>query len=112
MNMPLDKVFMAIIIMALITFGTRLFSFIVFRKHTPGPVFIKVQNVLPRIMLILLLVYSIKDTPWHELKQVVAVVVSLLFVVLMQLWRKNPLLSVFGGTILYMFFQSWYLAPP
>ena len=105
MNMSLEKAFVAILIMALVTFSTRLFSFVVFRKHKPGPAFIKLQEILPRIMLILLLLYSIKDTPWTDARQVLAVGVSLLFVVIMQLWRKNPLISVFGATLLYMFFQ-------
>lgn len=105
--MPLTKVFIAIALMAVVTFSTRLFSFVVFRKHKPGPLFIRVQAVLPRIMLILLLLYSIKDTPWGDYRQALAVLGSLLFVVCMQLWRRNPLISVFGGTLLYMCFQYW-----
>ena len=52
-------------------------------------------------MIGLLVVYCLKDavfTSWHGLPELIAIV----FIVALHKWKKNTLLSIAGGTILYM----------
>ena len=57
--------------------------------------------MLPYAVIGLLVVYCLKDalfTSWHGLPELIAI----LFTALVHKWRNNTLLSIAGGTILYM----------
>lgn len=108
MNPTLHAV-LAIAVMALITLLTRALPFLLFdRGERPPKVVLYLGRVLPPAVIAMLIVYCLRGmafswslTPaalagW--LPQVIAVAA----VVLLHLWKRNNLLSIFGGTILYM----------
>lgn len=58
-------------------------------------------NVLPYAVIGLLVVYCLKDVPGsgtYGLPEAIAI----LFIVFLHKWKKNTLLSIGGGTVLYM----------
>ncbi len=100
--MNIETAILATFIMGLVTFGTRLFPFVVFRKHQPGPRFRRLQAELPPLLMTILVIYSVKDAHWGNLVEAAATLGCLALVAGLQVWRNNPLISIFGGTIAYM----------
>lgn len=86
----------------LATMLTRFLPFLVFPEgRKPPAVITYLGTVLPYAVIGLLVVYCLKDavfTTWHGLPELI----SILFIVVLHKWRKNTLLSIAAGTILYM----------
>ncbi len=101
-SMPLSHVFIAIFIIAAVTFFTRVFPFIFFSRRKPPKILDFVQQYIPPMVMVILVIYSLKDTKWTSAPFGLPEVISLLFVTIIHLWKGNPLFSIFGGTILYM----------
>ncbi|ERT58627.1 branched-chain amino acid transporter permease [Megasphaera vaginalis (ex Srinivasan et al. 2021)] len=85
------------------TMTTRYISFAVFAAQKEPPALVRyLGTVLPGAVMGLLVVYSLKDTilvTWpYGLPEIIASVV----LVAVHLWRRNVLLSMAVGTILYM----------
>ena len=91
-----------IIAVVLGTMVTRFLPFLVFPEGKTPPVFIQyLGKVLPYAVISLLIIYCLKDVPssnTHGLPEVIAI----LFVIVLHKWKKSTLLSIAGGTILYM----------
>ena len=96
-----------IIIIAMVVLGTmltRFLPFIVFPSGKPTPYYVQyLGKVLPTAVIGLLVIYCFKDVNLlsgsHGIPELIAVAV----VALLHFWKKNMLLSIAGGTIVYMF---------
>lgn len=117
---PLQAI-LSILVMALVTFLTRALPFLLFdRGESPPKLVLYLGRVLPPAVIAMLIVYCLR-TPaltvapelTADMSNIWAAVVSFFVgwapqlisgavVVLLHLWKKNDLLSIFGGTILYM----------
>jgi branched-subunit amino acid transport protein AzlD len=53
-------------------------------------------------MLVILLAYSVKDTPWVDIKTTLITLGSLLLAILLHKWKRNALVSIFVPTLVYM----------
>jgi branched-subunit amino acid transport protein AzlD len=85
------------------TMITRFLPFIIFPADRPVPVFVHyLGKMLPSSALGLLVIYSMKDVnllaPDHGIPEILSVLV----VALLHIWRRNMLISIAGGTVLYM----------
>ncbi|NCN05815.1 MAG: hypothetical protein GW949_09300 [Spirochaetales bacterium] len=98
----LSYLLISVLIMSGVTFATRLVPFVFFARHRPGPRFRTLQSRLPGTMLVILLAYSLKDTPWADMKTTLITLGSLLLVILLHRWRRNALVSIFVPTLVYM----------
>lgn len=105
--MNIDAFYTALIILvaAAVTFGTRLLAFVIFGGHKGGepPKWVTyLGQVLPPAVIALLIVYCLRSidlfSGTHSLPELLCVAVC----VLLHLWKRNELLSIFGSTILYM----------
>jgi len=87
--------------MAVVTVLLRFLPFIVFRKRTPAYISY-LGRVLPPAIIGMLVVYCLKDTspatPPFALPELIAAAC----VVGMQVWRRNSLVSILAGTVVYM----------
>jgi len=91
---------------AMVVFGTmltRFLPFIVFPSGKPTPEYLQyLGKVLPAAVIGLLVIYCFKDVSFlsesHGIPQLIGVAV----VALLHLWKKKMLLSIAGGTIVYM----------
>ena len=93
----------AIAVMAAVTFLTRALPFLLFdRGEAPPKIVLYLGRVLPPAIIAMLIIYCLKGisftTPAGWAPQLIAVGA----VVALHLWKHNNLLSIFGGTILYM----------
>ncbi|MDR1961400.1 MAG: AzlD domain-containing protein [Gracilibacteraceae bacterium] len=93
----------AIAIIALITLGTRLFPFLVFRPgQTPPPVVLYIGRYLPPAIITIIVVYCFRTLDFSALPSTLPPLTAGAAVALLHLWRRNFLLSILGGTALYM----------
>ena len=77
-------------------------SILIFPEGNTPPAFLqRLGAVLPYAVIGLLVVYCLKDVPgshWKGLPELIAIGA----IVLLHKWKKNTLLSIAGGTVLYM----------
>jgi len=94
------------LVMGLVTFATRLFPFVVFRRHRPGPLFRRLQAQLPAMIMLILVVYSVKDADWGHWLPALSSLLCVAVAAGLQWWRRNALISIFGATGLYMLISA------
>lgn len=91
-----------IIIVVLGTMATRFLPFILFpESKTPPKIVSYLGTVLPYAVIGLLVVYCLKDavfSEYHALPELIAIAA----VIVIHKWKKNTLLSIGVGTVLYM----------
>ena len=96
----------AIAVMAVITFLTRALPFLLFaRGGKPPKVVLYLGKVLPPAIIAMLIVYclrGLRDANFSDPAQWAPQLIAVAAVVALHLWKHNNLLSIFGGTILYM----------
>ncbi len=87
--------------MAAVTMLTRFLPFIVFRRHTPAYVSY-LGRVLPAAIIGMLVVYCLKDISLVAYPFGLPELLAAACVVVMQVWRRNSLVSILAGTVVYM----------
>lgn len=95
-----------IIIIAMAVLGTvitRFLPFVVFPESKQPPRWVTyLGTVLPYAMAGLLVVYSLKDVSVFAGSHGIPEAISILVVVLLHWWKRHMLLSIAGGTAVYM----------
>ncbi len=82
---------------------TRWLSFLLFpEKREPSKAVLYLGQVLPPAMMGLLIVYCFKNVTWLSGTHGVPELLATAAVAAVHLWKKNVLLSIGGGTVLYM----------
>lgn len=96
-----------IITISMIVLGTiitRFLPFILFPPSKETPKFIKyLGTVLPPAVLGMLVVYSLKDISILTGSYGIPELISIVFIISIHIWKRKMLISIAGGTILYMF---------
>ena len=97
-----EQIIISIVIISLVTAAIRFLPFLIFTdKQTPAWVE-KLGKTLPFAVMGMLVVYCLKDVSFGETSGYLPALLALLAVVLSYLWKKNTLLSIVLGTVLYM----------
>lgn len=90
-----------VITMSAVTILLRFLPFAVFRKRTPAYISY-LGKVLPPAIIGMLVIYCLREIQplagSHGLPEVIAV----LCVAGLQAWKRQSLLSILGGTVIYM----------
>ena len=93
----------AIAVMAVVTFLTRALPFLLFGRDNRAPrVVLYLGKYLPPAVIAMLIVYCLRDVSFAMVSGWLPSLIAGLAVVGLHLWRKNDLLSILGGTLLYM----------
>ena len=90
-----------IAVMALVTAALRFLPFLVFRKHTPAYI-VYLGRVLPAALIGMLVIYCLKDVRIASAPHGLPELLAGTAVVVLQAWKRNSLLSILAGTVLYM----------
>ncbi len=90
-----------IAIMSLGTVLLRFLPFLVFRKKTP-PYIAYLGRVLPSAIIGMLVIYCLKDVKPASAPHGIPELIAGLCVVGLQAWKRNSLLSILSGTVIYM----------
>ncbi|MGN1165205.1 MAG: branched-chain amino acid transporter permease [Lachnospiraceae bacterium] len=104
--MPVDAVtsLLIIFVVAVTTFATRLVPFLIFPKGKEIPPVIRyLGKVLTPAVIGMLVVYCLKSTTVMESPYGIPELISVAVTALLHVWKRNNLLSIGTGTILYMF---------
>lgn len=101
--LPGNETLITILMLSAGILVTRFLPFLLFsRKEKIPKIMLYLGSVLPHSAMAMLLVYCLKDVSLlhrpHGLPELIAVA----FTAGLHLWRKNVLLSIAGGTVLYM----------
>lgn len=93
----------SIAVMAGVTFLTRALPFLLFdRRGGPPKTVLYLGRVLPPAVIAMLIVYCLRNVTFTAAANWLPQLIASVAVVLLHLWRRNSLISIFGGTILYM----------
>ena len=96
--------FLSALAMALGIMATRFIPFLLFTRKDKLPQWVLYLGwVLPHASMTMLLVYCLKDVRPAAAPHGLPELLGVLFTAGVQLWRKNVLLSIAGGTAFYMF---------
>lgn len=104
--MPVNAVTSLLIILtvAVTTFVTRCVPFLIFPKGKKIPRTIEyLGKVLTPAVIGMLVVYCLKDTPVTSAPYGIPEAAAVLVIIVLHVWKRNNLLSIGTGTILYMF---------
>lgn len=106
MSLTLNNALLATLVAALVIFATRLFPFALFSKREPPPILRFIEKYIPPMIMAILLIYCLKDVNFTAhpfgLPQLIALIVT----VASYLWKGNSMVSIFGGTIVFMLLQK------
>ncbi|MDO4154891.1 MAG: branched-chain amino acid transporter permease [Clostridia bacterium] len=103
MTMTLTQQIITAAVIVLATMLTRFLPFLLFPADKPTPKYLQyLGKVLPAAVFGLLVVYCLKNVDIlsgsHGIPELLAIAV----VVALHLWKKQMLLSIAGGTVVYM----------
>lgn len=100
--MTITQQVITIFVVVVGTMLTRFLPFLIFPEGKTPPKYITyLGTVLPYAVIGLLVVYCLKDavfSNFHGLPELIAIV----FIFVLHKWKKNTLLSIAAGTVLYM----------
>lgn len=93
-----------ILAVAVTTFATRATPFLIFPDGKEIPPIVKYLGaVLTPAVIGMLVVYCLKNTTVLSAPHGLPEIISVLIVVILHVWKRNNLLSIGVGTVLYMF---------
>ena len=100
MTFPQQAAVIALCVLATVT--TRFLPFLIFSGKRETPAFVRyLGRALPGAIFALLVVYCLRNTDVRTafgLPEAIAIAAT----VLLHLWKRQMLLSIAGGTVLYM----------
>lgn len=95
------KAAVLVAVMAAATVLTRFLPFLVFRKKTPKYI-TYLGNVLPPAIIGMLVIYCLKDVSFSVAPFGLPELIAAASVVGLQAWKRNSLVSILLGTVIYM----------
>lgn len=100
--MTTEKIIISIILIAITTFATRAFPFVILGNRKIPDYILYLGKYLPPAIICAIIVYCFKDVNFlsgsHGLSEIIAVIA----VILLQLKFKNTMISISVSTIIYM----------
>ena len=102
----LNSALVAVPLLALVILATRAFPFVLFSRRDPPRIIRFVERFIPPMVMAVLVVYCLKDVEWAVWPSGIRELSALALVVLLHLWKKNAMLSIFGGTAFFMLLRA------
>lgn len=99
---------LVIVVSALATFATRVLPFVALSRHADHPLVLHLGRYLPPAVMTILVLYALRNFRPLEAGQFnmdpsgLPMLIASVTVVALHLWRRNALISIIGGTGLYM----------
>ncbi|TAH70879.1 MAG: branched-chain amino acid transporter AzlD [Anaerolineaceae bacterium] len=103
MNYTNTQLFLFFGLVSLGTVLTRVLPFILFPENKKIPKYIKyLSDVLPYTIIGMLVVYCLKDISFTVAPYALPEIISIAVIAVLHLWKKNTLLSIGIGSLLYI----------
>ncbi|MBQ9630549.1 MAG: AzlD domain-containing protein [Treponema sp.] len=91
---------------SLVIFLTRAFPFIIFSNNKLPKSIQFIEKYIPPMIMAILVVYCFKGSSFLEKPWGIPEILSSLVAVVLHLWKRNPMASIFGSTALYIFLNQ------
>ena len=102
MAISVTESILIIAVCTICTFIERAFPFLIFRGKEVPEIVRYLGRVLPMAIMATLVMYCLKGISFASAAGFVPMLLASAATALLHLWRGNTMLSIFGGTILYM----------
>ena len=103
MTLSTSESIVIIAVVAALTFLTRAFPFILVGRNKQVPDSIQyLGKILPPAIIATLVVYCVRNINFYNFPSGFAEIISIAVVVMLHLWKRNNLLSIGVGTVVYM----------
>ena len=97
------QVLLSVLVAAIVTAGLRFAPFLIFGSGKKPPAIITyLGKVLPFAIMGMLVVYCLKGVSLTEVSSVLPAALGVGVTAGLHLWKHNTLLSILGGTAVYM----------
>lgn len=96
------EIYIAIAIMTVINYFTRVFPFLFFRKNDLPAYILFIEKYFPSVIMTILIFYTLKDINFSLVPYGIKEIGGIVFTALLHLIFKNYLVSIFIGTLFYM----------
>lgn len=90
-----------IAVAAAVTFSLRFVPMLTVRAIATNPYVLAIGKMLPGGLMVILVVYSINHSEFHGAGGLLALAVALGSTIGLYLWRKNVLLALVAGVLIY-----------
>lgn len=98
------QIVITIVLITIVTVTIRTFPFMIFPGRKEPPAYIQyLGNVLPFAIIGMLVIYCFKSVSFIKSPFGLPEMIGFIYVVIIHRWKHNLLLSIGGGTFLYMF---------
>lgn len=91
-----------IAVCALCTLFERAFPFLIFRGKEVPEIVRYLGRVLPMAIMATLVMYCLKGISFSSAASFAPMLIASALTALLHIWKRNTLLSIFGGTVCYM----------
>lgn len=103
LNFESPYIWISVAIVALLTAALRFLPFLLFGKGRKTPRIVeRLSALLPCAVMGMLVVYCLKDVSFGTFSGFMPALIATAAVVALHVWRKNTLLSIASGTLIYM----------
>lgn len=103
MPLPIKESAIIFGIIALVTILLRILPFLIFPDNKETPKYIQyLGKVLPGTIIAMLVVYCLKDVNLFIYPHALPEIIAILAILILHIWKRNSLLSIGGGTLIYM----------
>lgn len=100
--LTLQQALLYTVFIGIVTLFTRIFPFVLFKGKKSSDTLSFIEKYIPPAIMLILLVYCLKDIKFsvesNGLYQILCVGIA----IITQIKFKNPLISIFGATGVYM----------
>jgi len=108
MTISVETSILIVAICAIITLIERALPFLIFRGGNAPKLIKYLGNVIPIAIMATLIIYTLKDISFNaEPKYIYPKLIASIVTILLHLWRKNTLLSIFIGTLTCMLLMQF-----
>lgn len=92
-----------IVVCALCTILERALPFLIFRGREVPEIIRYLGGVLPMAIMATLVIYCLKEISFTSIAGFLPQLIGCAVTAALHFWRRNSMLSIFGGTAVYMF---------
>lgn len=98
----MTRLILIVAVMAAATYATRALPFLLFARRKPPEALAFLATYIPPAVMTILVAGSFKDIDFAASPHGLFELAAAAFTAALHLWRRNTLLSIAGGTLLYM----------
>lgn len=103
MHVNISYSLIAILIMGIKTFSIRSAPFVLFGKNKATPkCIVYLGNNLPPVVMAMLIICCLRKINLHAFPFGIPEAIGIITVAVLHIWKRNNLISILGGTSVYM----------